>query len=126
MEHVIFFDGTSKKIAWIIQTNDTTVKQKRDHSEIYLNKVTTLQSKYIALHVGIFWGIGTFIINNEDSLTVKIDEQLMFDYLSRNKKPVDEFIQKRSYFIKQLINQRKLKIHFELIDSTKNIASKLL
>ena len=42
----------------MIQTNDSIIEQKREHSEIYLNKVTIQQSKYIAIHVGLFWGIG--------------------------------------------------------------------
>jgi len=110
----------------MIQTKDSTVEQKRDHPEIYLNKVTPLQSKYIALHIGIFWGIGTFIISNEDNITIKLDDQSMFDDFSKIKKPVDKFIQNRSHLIKQLIVQRKFKINFECIDSTRNFASELL
>lgn len=84
------------------------------------------QSMYIAMHVGLFWGIGKFIIENEDSITIKIDDKTMFEQLSRNETSSDEFIKTRTNFITQLMDQRKLKINYELVDSEKNLASKLL
>jgi len=126
LKHSFFFDGNSKGIVWMIQTNDSSVEHKREHPNIYLNKVTIQQSKYIALHAGLFWGIGNFIFNNEDSITIKIDNKTMFDHLSRNKKHSDEFINTKTFFITQLINQRKLKINYELVDSAKNLVSKSL
>jgi hypothetical protein len=126
LEHIFFFDGNSKRIAWIIQTNDLTINQKREHPDIYRNKVTSQQSMYIAMHIGLFWGIGRFIIENEDNITIKIDDKTMFEQLSRNKTSSDEFIKTRTYFITQLIDQRKLKINYELVDSEKNLASELL
>ena len=115
MNHYFFFDGDSKKISWTIKTEGDCVKQTRDHPEIYLDKVNDLQSKYIALHVGIFWGIGVFIIKNNDEVNVMIGEKEMFEHLSSSKPHPDEFIEKRTFFIKNLVNQRKLKInyHFE-------------
>jgi len=110
----------------MIQTKDSKIEQKREHADIYLNKVSILQSKYIAMHVGLFWGIGRFIINNKDSITIKIDTQIMFDHFSKNEKSSDELISTRTHFIDQLIDQRKLKIIYELIDSEKNFVSKLL
>jgi hypothetical protein len=126
LKHSFFFDGNSKRIVWMIQTNDSSVEQKREHPNIYLNKVTTQQSKYIALHIGLFWGIGSFIFNNEDSITIKIDNKTMFDHLSRNENPSDGFINTRTFFITQLINQKKLKINYELVNSSKNLVSKSL
>jgi len=126
LKHSFFFDGNSKRIVWVIQTNDSSEEQKREHPNIYLNKVTVEQSKYIALHIGLFWGVGSFIINNEDSITLKIDNKIMFNNLSKNEKSSDVFIYTRIHFIKQLINQRKLKINYELVDPEKNLASKLL
>jgi len=110
----------------MIQTNNSSVEQKREHPNIYLNKVTIQQSKYIALHVGLFWGVGSFIFNNEDSITIKIDNKKMFDHLSKNEDHLDEFINTRIFFITQLINQKKLKINYELVDPTKNLVSKSL
>ena len=124
MEHVLFFDGNTKRISWAIQTNNSTTVQKREHAEIYLDKVTNQQSKYIGLHVGLFWGIGIFIIKNQDIVKVAIDDNSIFEHLSTNQKSHDEFIEKRTYFIRQLIEQRKLKVHYELISADKNLAAK--
>ncbi|MFQ5781804.1 MAG: hypothetical protein ACE5GR_01955 [Nitrosopumilus sp.] len=57
MYHIFYSDGNAKKISWVIQTNDSTIEQNREHVEIYKDKVTDLQSKYVALHVGLFWGM---------------------------------------------------------------------
>ena len=73
MEHTFFSDGNSKRISWIIQSDDSSEEEDRDHVEEYLDKVTSEQSKYIALHVGIFWGIGRFVIQNEDTVNVMLD-----------------------------------------------------
>ena len=124
MEHVLFFDGNTKRISWVIQTNNSVIEQKRKHADIYLDKVTNQQSKYIGLHVGMFWGIGTFIIKNQDIVKVAIDDNSIFEHLSTNQKSHDEFIEKRTYFIRQLIEQRKLKVHYELISADKNLAAK--
>ena len=110
----------------MIQTKDSTVEQKREHPDIYRNKVSVYQSKYIAMHVGLFWGIGRFIINNKDHITIKFDSKTMFEQFSRNEKPSDDFIKTRIHFITQLTNQRKLKINYELVDKEENLASKLL
>ena len=114
MNHVFYSDGNSTKISWVIQTEGSSVEQSREQVEIYKNKITDLQSKYVALHIGLFWGIGVFIIKNKDSLKIKIDEKIMFDQLNGNEKVDDEFIQNRIKFINQLITQRKLKIQYEL------------
>ena len=62
MEHVYYFDGNQKRITWVIQNEKIKAKQFREQAENYLDKVSVEQAKYIALHVGIFWSIGTFII----------------------------------------------------------------
>ena len=125
MNHVLFPNGSSEKISWIIQTGDSFVEQTREHVEIYKNKITDLQSKYVALHIGLFWGIGVFIIKNGDSLKIKIDEKPMFDHLNGSEKTNDEFIQNRVRFINQLISQRRLKIQFELINQEVNPTKKI-
>lgn len=122
MNHVIYSDGDAQKITWIIQNEDSSFVENREHVDMYKDKVTKIQSKYVALHVGLFWGIGTFIIKNKDTVKIKLDEKIMFDQFTNNLKIEDSFIQKRLRFIKQLIDQRKLKIRFELIDQDENIA----
>jgi hypothetical protein len=122
LNHVIYSDGDAQKITWVIQNEDSSFVENREHVDMYKDKVTKIQSKYVALHVGLFWGIGTFIIKNKDTVKIKLDEKIMFDQFTNNLKIEDSFIQKRLRFIKQLIDQRKLKIRFELIDQDENIA----
>ena len=109
MHHVFYSDGNTKKISWSIQTGNSIIEQNREHAEIYKDKVTNLQSKYIALHVGLFWRIGTFIIKNADIIKIKLDEKIMYEYFMFNSKIKDELIEKRIQFNNQLIKQRKLK-----------------
>jgi len=122
LDHVFYFDGNAQKITWIIQNDDSSFIENREHVDMYKDKVTNLQSKYVALHVGLFWGIGTFIIKNEDNIKIKLDEKIMFEQFTTDSKIMDSFIQKRLRFIRQLIDQRKLKIEFEVINKDKNIA----
>ncbi len=126
MEHVYFSDGNQKRISWVIQNVDSKVEQFREQPEIYLDKVSNEQSKYIALHAGIFWCIGRFIIKNEDVVKVMLDSKQMFDHLTGNDTNSDPFIETRIGFIKQLINQRRLDVRYELIEPEQNIATKLL
>ncbi|PJC50367.1 MAG: hypothetical protein CO032_05160 [Nitrosopumilales archaeon CG_4_9_14_0_2_um_filter_34_16] len=81
-----------------------------------------MQSRYISLHIGLFWGIGIFLIKNGDTVKIKLDEKIMFDQITSNLEINDKLIGKRIQFIKQLVNQRKIKIQFELIDRRENLA----
>jgi len=126
LEHVLFSDGNAKGISWIIQTGESKVDQKREHADLYVDRVTNEQSKYIALHVGIFWCIGTFRIKNGDVVNVMLDLKSMYEHLAHKSKISDDFIEARTDFINQLIAQRKLDIHYHLIDSKENLASNLL
>jgi hypothetical protein len=126
LEHIFFSDGNSKRISWIIQSDDSSEEEDRDHVEEYLDKVTSEQSKYIALHVGIFWGIGRFVIQNEDTVNVMLDSKSMYKHLTEDDEGSDEFIEKRIWYYKKLIEQRKLKIKYHLIESIDDLATKLL
>lgn len=126
MDHVYFFDGNQKRISWVIKNIQTTVEQHREHAENYLDIVSIIQSKYIALHVGIFWGIGVFIIKNGDTVRIMLDSESMYQHLSNNVASTDSFIQRRTDFMKQLIDQRKLVVKYELIDPKHNIATRVL
>ena len=125
MEHVYFCDGNQKRISWIIQSDDSSVEQFREQAEIYLDKVSVLQSKYIALHAGIFWCVGRFIIKNGDTIKVMLESKPMFEHLTGGTSP-DSFIDTRTSFLNQLIQQRKLVMRYELIKPEKNIATRLL
>lgn len=126
MEHIYFFDGDQKKISWIIKNSQTRSQESRIHAEYFYDKVTVEQSKHIALHVGIFWGIGRFIIKNGDTVNVMLDLRSMFDRLVKNKLTDDVFIEKRMQFIDQIIQQRSLDIKYQMIESSQNEANKLL
>src|SRR3989344_209990 len=126
MKHVFYCDGNQKKIAWVIQTDGNAIEQLRDHADIYLDKITDEQSRFIALHVGVFWGIGRFIIKNNDTVSILVDSKSMFEHLNGDKQSDDSFIQNRSVFISQIVEQRKLNIECQLIDAKDNLAHKLL
>lgn len=122
MQHVFYADGNPTRISWLIDTNGKLSSQQREHAQLYHNKVSDIQSKFIALHVGLFWAIGTFIIKNKDSVEIILDHKEMFDHLLSNKIIDDEFIKKRTGFINQLINQRELEIKYTLETTKKNLA----
>ena len=126
MEHIYYFDGDQKKISWIIENSQTRSEESRMHAEYFYDKVTTEQSKYIALHVGIFWSIGRFIIKNGDTVKIMLDLKTMFDRLVKNKSTDDISIERRMRFIDQIIQQRGLDVRYQVIDSAENKASKLL
>ena len=124
MNHVFYPNGNAEKISWVIQTNESKAEQSRVHAEMYKDKVTNIQSKYIALHVGLFWGIGVFIIKNKDSIKIMLDEKTMYDQITSNSKIEDDMTSKKIHFIKHLIAQRKLDVEFELISVNDNLARK--
>jgi len=126
LEHIFYQDGSPKKISWVLKNDDGVMEESRDHVEIYLDKVTNEQSKYIAYHVGFFWSIGTFRIKDEDTIIVMLDSKSMYEHLENGETPDDDFIKKRTSFIIHQINQRKLKIKYQLIESKENLASKLI
>ncbi|MBT3329394.1 MAG: hypothetical protein HOE93_03800 [Nitrosopumilus sp.] len=84
-----------------------------------------MQSKYVALHIGLFWSIGTYIIKNNDEIKIKLDEEIMYEQLKTNTIIEDEFIKNKIRFINSFIKQRKLKVEYQKIDSKNNIAKKL-
>ena len=126
MEHILYFDGNLKKISWVILTEGQEVTQSRVHVEKYKDKITKIQSKYVALHIALFWGIGTFKIKNEDNVKIKLDEEIMFDQLNSKTKSNDEFIENKIKFIQSFIKQRKLRVYFEKINTENNLSNKLL
>ena len=126
MEHILYFDGDLKKISWVILTGGKELAQSREHVEKYKDKITKIQSKYVALHIALFWGIGTFKIKNEDNVKIKLDEEIMFDQLNSKTKSNDEFIENKIKFIQSFIKQRKLTVYFEKINTENNLSNKFL
>lgn len=126
MEHIYYFDGDQKKISWVIENSQTRSEETRVHAEYFYDKVTVEQSRYIALHVGIFWGVGRFIIKNNDAVKIMLNQEAMFDCLAKNKPTDDIFIERRVRFIDQIIKQRGLDVTYQIIDPAENKANKLL
>ena len=85
MDHTFYFDGNNRTISWVIENNEIKAEQMRVHAQRYLDKVSVERSKYRALHVGIFWSIGNFIIKNGDKVRVMLDLKSMFELLAENK-----------------------------------------
>jgi len=126
LEHILYLHGDLTNISWVIQTNELSVSQNREHTENYNNKITKIQSKYVALHVALFWGIGTFKIKNKDSIKIKLDEKIMYQQLKTEITTQDEFIKNKIKFITSFIKQRNLKVEFEIINLENNLATKEL
>jgi len=105
-----------------LNSHNQILKQNRTHAKIYYDRVTSEQSKYIALHIGIFWGIGTFVIKNGDKIMVMLDLQSMYDMLKKNFGVKDTFTVSRINFIKQLSRQRNIDLKYELISTNENQA----
>ena len=124
MEHIFYSVGDAEKISWAIKTKGILKIQSRDHVEKYKNKVTDIQSNFVALHVGLFWAIGVFIVKNEDTIRIKLEDETMIRNLKSKLNTDDEFIKNRIHFINQLITQRKFKVEFQLIKPEENLARK--
>ena len=131
MEHDLFFNGTVKKYSWSIRTGSEIVNQIRPHPPAYLSGgkldiKNDIESKFIALHIGIYWGLGVFIIKDNDTVNVMCDSNEMYQILFKNTPTDNQIINDKIHFINQLTNHRNLKINFQLIEQKNNLATKLL
>ena len=131
MEHEIFFDGNTKEYSWSIKTGNNIADQIRKHPPAFrsggkLNITNNEESKFVALHVGIYWGLGVNIIKDNDVVNVMCDSEIMFGIMTKEEKSDNEIINDKVHFINQLTNLRKLKINYKFIESRKNIATRHL
>jgi len=127
----LFFDGTKNKFSWIIQTGDQMKKEVREHPSPYLSgyklKISNEdESKFIALHVGIYWGLGVFIIKDGDIVNVMCDSKKMYELIRKTRNTSDELINDKIKFINHLVKLRNLVVNYHLIDSDKNPAVRLI
>jgi len=97
LEHILYSDGNLEKNSWLIQTNESIVSQTRAQTENYKDKITKIQSRYVALHVALFWGIGTFNIKNKDSIKIKLDEKITYQQLKIQIPIQNEFLKNKIY-----------------------------
>ena len=131
MEHELFFDGNLEEYSWSIKTGKTIINQIREHPPAYLSGgkldiKTNEESKFVALHVGIYWGLGVFIIKDFDKVHVMCDSKEMYEILIQQRKTLDQLIDDKIHFINQLVGHRNLKLEYHLMDPTKNIATEHL
>ena len=131
MKHKLFLDGNKTKFSWIIKTGDQVKGEFREHPPAYysgykLDVKNDEQSKFIALHVGLYWGIGVFIIKDGDVVDVMCDSKKMYEILNSKHKISDQIISDKINFINLFIEQRKLIVKYHLINENSNPASELI
>jgi len=131
MEHELFFDGNLEEYSWSIKTGKAIINQIREHPPAYLSGgkldiKTNEESKFVALHVGIYWGLGVFIIKDFDKVHVMCDSKEMYEILMQQRKTLDQLIDDKIHFINQLVDHRNLKLEYHLMNPTKNIATEHL
>jgi hypothetical protein len=131
MEHELFFDGNLEEYSWSIKTGKAIINQIREHPPAYLSGgkldiKTNEESKFVALHVGIYWGLCVFIIKDFDKVHVMCDSKEMYEILIQQRKTLDQLIDDKIHFINQLVGHRNLKLEYHLMDPTKNIATEHL
>ncbi len=131
MEHELFFDGNLKEYSWSIKTGKEVVSQIREHPPAYLSGgkldiKNKEESRFVALHVGIYWGLGVFIIKDFDKIHVMCDTKEMHEILIQQHKTQNQIIDDKIHFINQLVGHRNLKLEYHLIESAKNIATEHL
>ena len=91
MEHELFFDGNLKEYSWSIKTGKEIINQIREHPAAYLSGgkldiKNKEESRFVALHVGIYWGLGVFIIKDFDKIHVMCDSKEMYEILIQQHK----------------------------------------
>ena len=131
MEHELYFDGTLTEYSWSIKTGNEIVNQIRVHPPAYLSGgkleiKNNEESRFVSLHVGIYWGLGVFIIKDFDKVNVMCDSKEMYKILMQQDKTLNQIIDDKIHFINQLVGHRNLKLEYRLIESTKNIATRHL
>jgi len=131
LEHELFFDGNLKEYSWSIKTGKEIVNQIREHPPAYLSGgkleiKDNEESRFVALQVGIYWGLGVFIIKDFDKIHVMCGSKEMYEILIQQYKTENQIIDDKIHFINQLVGHRNLKLEYHLINPTKNIATEHL
>ena len=131
MEHDLFLDGNIKEYTWTIKTGKKLAEQIREHPPAYMSggklDVRAIdESKFIALHIGIYWGLGVFIIKDYDQVNIKCDSKLMYEIFTDEITSNNQIIKDKVHFINQLTTQRNLKMKFQLINPEENLSTRHL
>jgi len=131
LEHELFFDGNLKEYSWSIKTGEKVVNQIREHPPAYLSGgkleiKNNGESRFVALHVGIYWGLGVFIIKDFDKIHVMCGSKKMYEILIQQYNTDNQIIDDKIHFINHLVGHRNLKLEYHLIKQTKNISTEHL
>ena len=131
MKHDIFFDGNVKEYSWSIKTGAKIADQIREHPPAFrsggkLNIKNDEESRFVALHIGIYWGLGVNIIKDNDELNIMCDSKTMYDIFTQGKISDNQIINDKIHFINQLTEHRKLKMKFQLINTKENLSTRHL
>ena len=131
MKHELFIDGTVKEYSWSIKTGNEVINQDREHPPSYLSGgkleiKNNVESKFVSIHIGIYWGLGVFIMKDFDKIHVMCDSKEMYEILTRQHKTENQIIDDKIHFINQLVGHRNLKLEYHLIEPIKNIATEYL
>tara|TARA_B100000029_G_scaffold392596_1_gene389633 strand:+ start:37 stop:477 length:441 start_codon:yes stop_codon:yes gene_type:complete len=131
MEHDLFIDGNVNEYTWSIKTDGNIAEQIREHPDAYLSggKLDVKndnESRFIAVHVGIYWGLGVYIIKDFDVVNIMCTSRQMYEIFTQKIKSDNQIINDKIYFINQLTKQRNLKINYKLIEQNDNLATRLL
>ena len=131
MEHDLFIDGNVNEYTWSIKTDGNIAEQIREHPDAYLSSgkldvKNDNESRFIAVHVGIYWGLGVYIIKDFDVVNIMCTSKQMYETFTKKIKSDNQKINDKIYFINQLTKQRNLKINYKLIEQNDNLATRLL
>lgn len=114
MRHTLYSDGNREGIAWVIRSESGDSRQERAHPGAFAGKVGPVGARYIALHTGLFWGIGTFRIKRGDTLEIALDDGVMYGHLALGGEPPCGLARARAAFVGQLVAQRGLDVGYSL------------
>lgn len=120
MIHKLYTDGDAYHLSWAIRTGQKDRMQHRNQAGMYRGIVSGIQAKFMALHVGLFWGVGVFAIKKGDHVDMMIDNTCMIPYLVDGTG--DKFIGHRIRFVNLLIEQKGLTAGINSINPSENIA----
>lgn len=79
----------------------------------------------MAIHVGLFWGIGVFAIRGGDTVEVALDDMETASYVTSGIS-ADGFISHRLDMIKLLSDQRNITLEVLRISPSDNAATPLM
>ncbi|MDI1495924.1 MAG: hypothetical protein K8823_1232 [Cenarchaeum symbiont of Oopsacas minuta] len=112
MPHIIYAAGDGQHIVWAHKdmTGVQTALESRQHALTY-HGCHDEESTYVAVHVGLFWCIGTFRIKNGEYARI-VTTPKRAPSLCTQSKSSSRIIAEKTHFISELIKKRSIKISY--------------